>query len=311
MMFAARGLLVSLAFFGTVYCALSLLVVIAGRGVKHIRQATLVNFANLLFGLRIFPFALSAAITLFFAFPSFWLMERASPDEDGGTFILALCSLCILVAGLFRVLKTQARTSRAVQQWLASATNISPDAHTPMLSALQGAPPLILVGIGRPRVMISDAAVAVLSEGEMEVAVRHEISHARSWDNLKKVLISFTPFPGMGGLEKAWREAAELAADGRAVTNRQEALDLAAALIKLSRSSQQWHRPILATGLVSGVSSINLRVDRLLKWRMAGRPSRPGWPWALPVLLAVIACIISKYFAALVLAHRLTELLVP
>ena len=65
----------------------------------------------------------------------------------------------------------------------------------------------------------------------------------RSWDNLKKVLISATPFPGMGSIESAWREAAELAADDAAVTNRQEALDLAAALIKLSRSSQQLPKP--------------------------------------------------------------------
>ena len=57
----------------------------------------------------------------------------------------------------------------------------------------------------------------------------------RSRDNLKKALISATPFPGMSGIESAWREASELAADDAAVANRQNALDLAAALIKLSK----------------------------------------------------------------------------
>jgi beta-lactamase regulating signal transducer with metallopeptidase domain len=263
------------------------------------------------FGLRIFPFAFSLAVTLFFTFPSFWLLEGASPDEDTGTFILALCSLCILGAGLYRGLRVQVRTMRAVQRWLAGAPNIDSDASTPTLSASQGAPPLILAGICRPRVMISDKAAAVLTDRELQVAVRHEIGHARSWDNLKKVLVSATPFPGMGGLDRAWREAAELAADDRAVRNRQEALDLAAALIKLSRSCPQLPGPVFAAGLVSGSSSINLRVDRLLKWRMAGRPSRHGWLWVLPVLLTVIVGIVSNYGAALVLTHRLTDLLVP
>jgi Zn-dependent protease with chaperone function len=309
--FAARGLMVSLAFFATVYCPLSLLAILAWSVVKHASQATAANTPNLLFGLRVFPFAISAVVTVFFTFPSFWLMERPALDEDAGTFILALCSLCILGAGLYRVLRVEARTKRAVQRWLAGETNFDSGALIPTLSAAQGAPPLILVGISRPRVMISDAAATLLSDGELQVAIRHEISHARSWDNLKKVLVSLTPFPGMGGLEKAWQEAAELAADHRAVTSRQEALDLAAALIKLSRSFQPLHQSVLATELVSGPPSINLRVDRLLKWRMAGQPSRLGWPWALSILLTVIVGIVSNYGAALVLTHRLTELLVP
>jgi hypothetical protein len=283
--------------------------VLAWWGAKRIRHSTCSNSANLVFGLRIFPFAVSAIVTVFFTFPSFWLMEKHSLDEDTETFLLALCSLILLGAGLFRVLGIQARTTRAVQLWLGGATNIASIAGTPALSAAQGAPPLILVGICRARVMISDKAAALLTGGELQVAVRHEIGHARSWDNLKKVLVSLTPFLGMGGLEKAWHEAAELAADSRAVTNRQEALDLAAALIKLSRSFQQLPEPVLATELVNGPSSINLRVDRLLKWRTSEESSL--WPWALPLLLTVIVGIVRNYGAALVLTHRLTELLVP
>jgi beta-lactamase regulating signal transducer with metallopeptidase domain len=309
--FAARGFVVSLAFFATVYCPLSLLTLLAWWGAERIRPATDANSANVLFGLRIFPFAISTVVTVFFTFPSFWLMERPSLDEDTETFILALGSLCILGAGLCRMLRLQARTTRAVRRWLAGTTNFDCDARTPALSSAQGAPPVVLVGIRRPRVMISDAAAKLLSDDELRVAIRHETGHARSWDNLKKYLVSATPFPGMVGLEKAWQEAAELAADNRAVTSRQEALDLAAALIKLSRSFQPLPKPVLATELVSGPCSINLRVDRLLNWRVGGTPSRHGWRWALPVLLAVIVAIVSNYGAALVLTHRLTELLVP
>jgi len=311
MIFAARGLLVSLAFFATLYCPLSLLVVLAWRGAKHISQATAAKNANLLFGLRVFPFAVSAVVTVFFTFPSFWLLERPSLDEDTATFILALCSLIILGAGLFRGLRIQARTTRVVRQWSVRTTSTSSDAGTPVLRASQGAPALIVVGIERPRVLVSDAAAIVLSDDELQVALRHELGHVRSGDNLKKVLISAIPFPGMGGIERAWQEAGELAADEAAVANRQEALDLAAALIKLSRSSQQWPKPLSATGLVSGSSSIHKRVGRLLQWRMPEPRLQHPRPWTLLILFTMIVGIGSNYGATLMLTHRLTELLVP
>ena len=321
MIFAARGFLVSLAFFAMVYCPLASLVVLAwwsmNRASRKSRfSSALVSSANFLFGLRIFSFAVSAVVAVFFTFPSFWLMERASLDEDAGTFVLAVCSLVILSAGLFRVLRAQAKTSSAVTQWSlglrsTEAMSIGDEAVTPALSASKGAPALLLVGIRRPKVMVSDMAAVVLSGDELQAAVRHEFGHMRSWDNLKKVLIGATPFPGMRGLESAWREAAELAADDAAVANRQDALNLAAALIKLSRSSKQWSEPALASGLVSGSCSIRLRVGRLLEWRASDHRLQRAWPWTLLVLTPVIAGIASNYAAMLVLTHRLTELLVP
>jgi len=308
--FAARGLLVSLAFFAVVYCPLCLLVVLVWQGVRRIGGQFVLISANLLFGLRVFPFVVSVVVTLFFTFPSFWLMERASSDEDAATFILALCSLVIFTAGLFRVLRTQARTTRAVAQWLMGSSSLGSDANIPALRASNGAPALIVVGVRRPRVMVSDMAAKVLSSDELQVAVRHELAHMRAWDNLKKVLISANPFPGMGSLGSAWREAAELAADDAAVASRQEALDLATALIKLSRSSQQWHQPLLVTGLVSG-TSIGLRVQRLLRWRMVGRNLQPIRRWSLFFLLTTTIGLAYNYGAALILTHRLTELLVP
>lgn len=293
------------------YCPLSLLVVFVWRGAKNISLATAANTANLWFGLRIFPFAVSAVVTVCFTFPSFWMLERKSPDEDAATFILALCSLLIFGAGLFRVLKVQARTTRAVAQWLMGATTVGADGRMPRLKASGGAPPLILVGSWKPRVMISDLATAVLTDDELQVAVRHELGHARSWDNLKKVMVSSTPFPGMSAIERAWQESAELAADEAAVANRQEALDLATALIKLSMSSQRWPEPLLATELASGSCSISLRVSRLLQWRTAGRHDQRIRSWSLLVLFTIFIGIASNYSATLVLTHRLTELLVP
>ncbi len=308
MTFAARGLLVSLAFFAVLYSSLSMLIVMGWRVAAWRRVRP---FAGLSFALRIVSFALSAVVTVFFTFPSFWLMERRSLDEDGGTFVLAACALVIVGAGVLRFLRDRARTRRAVQQWRLRTWNADGTGVKPVLGAAQGGPALMLAGILQPRVMISDAAASVLSDDELQVAIRHELGHRRSWDNLKKVLISATPFPGMRGIETAWREAAEMAADDAAVGNRQDALDLAAALIKLSRSSKQAIEPALASGLVCSSSSIAVRVERLLAWRAAGRGLGRTWPWALLVTGWMSVAIASHYGAMLALMHRLTELLVP
>jgi len=309
--FAARGLLVSLAFFAVVYCPLSCLVALLWRAMKRLGLKFSMTSSRFLFGLRIFPFTASSVVAVFFTFPSFWMMERPSLDEDARTFFLAACGLLIVSAGMVRVLRARARTTRAVKRWLLRTSSTGNPKRTPTLSAASGAPALILVGIRTPRVMVSDAAATVLSDDELQVAIRHELGHMRYWDNFKKALINAIPFPCMSSLETAWREAAELAADDAAVRNRQDALDLAAALIKLSRSSKQWIEPALASGLVCGVSSVSQRVERLLEWRIAGRPCKRTWPWTLLVLATVIVGIASNYGAALVLTHHLTELLVP
>lgn len=320
MTFAARGLLVSLAFFAVIYCALSVGVALFWQAARRWAGIGAAKFPGLLFGLRISSFAISLVITLFLTFPSFWMMERHSLDEDGGTFVLAGCAVVILAAGVFRFLRDHLRTSRAVRAWGIRGEVASPGLartqRAPMwsvevpLRASAGAPALILVGLRRPRAMISDAALAALSEDELQVAMRHEVGHRRSWDNLKKILISATPFPGMNQLEKAWREAAELAADDAAVENRQEALDLAAALIKLSRCSKRPAEPALASGLMCGSLSITTRVERLLAWRNSS-DRRRAWPWALSLVLALTFAIVTHYDASLALTHRLTELLVP
>ncbi len=312
MKFAARDLLVSLAFFAVLYCLLSTLIALGWRvalrvaGLKRVGPS-----AGMFFALRIFSFAISCVVTVFFTFPSFWLMERRSPDEDGGTFVLAACAIVIIGAGVFRLVRDRSRTARVVQEWLLRSGSTNDRAAKPLLGAAKGAPALILTGVLRPRVMISDAAASTLSEDELQVAIRHELGHRRSWDNLKKMLISATPFPGMRGIERAWREAAELAADDAAVENRQDALDLAAALIKLSRSSKPSAEPALASGLLCGSSSVAVRVERLLEWRGAGHGLRRTWPWTLLVLAAMSIAIAGHYGATLAWTHRLTELLVP
>lgn len=315
MIFIARDLVVCLAFFAVIYNALSCLVASAWWIMRRVRQEReAVNSADWLFGLRILPFLGSLLFTVFFTFPSFWLLERKSFDEDATTFLLAVIALILLGVGLRRALKAQSRTNHTIKQWLcdANADKVVTASATGAVAtnAGKGAPSLMLVGLWRPKVMISDMAATVLSESELHVAIRHELEHQRSRDNLKKLIINAVPFPGMEGITGAWREASELAADDGAVRTHQDALDLATALIKLARPSQQWVEPELASGLVCGSSSVALRVRRLLEWRAAERRLARIWPWTI-VVLFMVAWVATNYGTALALTHRLTERIVP
>jgi beta-lactamase regulating signal transducer with metallopeptidase domain len=169
----------------------------------------------------------------------------------------------------------------------------------------------MLVGVRAPRILISKSACNLLSDGELRAAVRHETAHSRSRDNLKKVILSFLPFPGMAHLEEAWHEASELAADDRAVSSRDEALDLAGALIKLARHFPHQVMPALATGLVSAGGLVTTRVERLVAWKESSAASPYGRRYGLAVAFVAFLGLAAKLGAALVLVHSLTERLVP
>jgi hypothetical protein len=307
-MFDIRGLLVSLGFFGVLYCLLSMLVVCIWRGANLLRGISARGFAHVLFGLRIFPLAASLLVTLAFALPAFLLLESGVIDEDLGTLVFSVGSLLLLAAGVFRVMTAQARTSRVVADWMEGASIFDAGVTIPTYQAKPGIPLLLLFGVRRPAVLVSETTVALLSSDELRVSVRHEVEHMRSRDNLKKLIVHCFPFPGMAGLERAWQESAELAADDAAISNRGEAIELASALVKLSELAPVQATPAFTTGLADVSMSVNLRVERLLAWNEnKGRGARSyGW-YLLPLIFAAVWWAAANYSEGLSLTHRLTE----
>jgi Zn-dependent protease with chaperone function len=312
-MFALRGIAVSLAFFVLLYCLLSALVAVAWRALKLL-HATEKNLAAVLFAFRVVPLAISVVITFAFVVPSFQLLEPRSIDEGMGAMPVALgvCALLLIACGCFRVITTQTKTSRVVARWLEGAHFLDVDAGTETVAfcSRREAPPLTLVGVRKPRVLVSESTVALLSHDELHIALKHELAHMQSRDNLKKLIFRFCPFPGMAKLESAWSQTAELAADDAAVSNLDDAVDLAAALVKLSRLVPVEAAPVCTVGFVSG--SISARVARLLAWDEAGKvQSTQIRPWyAIPPALVALGCIFATYSPALSLTHEVTEWLV-
>ena len=109
----------------------------------------------------------------------------------------------------------------------------------------------------------------------------------------------------MAKLEQAWSEAAEIAADNAAVSSLSQALDLASALIKISRITPV-RTAVLATGFLHGDSGLRIgckgyfpgaTTSHLISSRYL------GWSF-LPCLLSAHFSI-AFYSSALVNAHGL------
>ncbi len=320
-MFALRGLAVSFSIFVMLYCGLSLGVCGLWRSARiAVRRHSARRCADLLFTLRTLPFLVAAGVTLALAVPSFLLLEPRAVNEPMSAvpLVLGLCGMAVLLVGMWNASAALVRASRTVARWSSEARAIDSGVvdstdSVPVLRVSGAAPPLTAAGILRPSVWLSRAAEFVLTDQELQSALRHEVVHVRRRDNLRKLILRLVAFPGMAGLESAWRETTEMAADDAAVSSTAEALDLAAAVIKLSRLTPLQPPAELTTALVhSPAESLNARVKRLLAWKEPHRSpaNRYSWAYAVCVAVAGVVTIAVNYSELLLRVHTATEWLV-
>lgn len=318
-MYALRGLAICFATFFLVYLVGSTAVILISPRLWHYAQKRPPRIgSDLLFSLRISPLVLAILITLLFAAPSFVVFEPRSLNEQIGTWlpVLSLGGLAVIVAGLWNAATALHRISQAAARWSIGASALNHPAgfsrDIAVLRTTAVAPPLTAAGVLRARVWLSSTAEQVLSESELQTALRHELVHVLRRDNLRKLFLRFAAFPGMAKLECAWREATEMAADDGAVSSAVEALDLAAAVIKLSRLAPLASPGELATSLVhSPAESLNARVSRLLAWEESRQiPPSARWRNSALWVAATFVTIAMTYTHLLLRVHAATELLV-
>ena len=315
-MFAARGIAVSLSVFFLVYGALSIAVCALWRqALVYLLRYPSQRCADLTFALRVLPLAASVAVTLALTVPSFVLLEPRAINEPlgGATLVFGLCGVGLAMFGMMNAARAWVKTSRTIRSWIGEASPVRSKIPVPVWRILRPVPPLTAAGLLRSRVFLSGAAELLLTPQELHTALQHEVAHLRRRDNLKKLLLRLVAFPGMAGLETAWLEATEMAADDAAVSSVAEALDLAAALIKLSRMGIPEPTAELTAALMhSPAGLMNARVERLIAWneeRKAPRRRYSLW-YGLSAGLAMVAGFAVTYVQLLVRVHTATEWLV-
>jgi len=320
-MFAARGLAVSFSVFVMVYCVLSLAVSFGWRALRLRHQRFSVRrIADLLFALRMLPLLAATAITAAFTVPSFLLLEPRSINEPLSAIPLALglCGVGLGVVGVLNAGAALRRASHTISTWMRAAQPIESCAPIPMLRISSTAadlvvPPMTAVGIAHPKVLLSGAAESMLTADELQAALNHELAHIHRRDNLKKLLLRFVAFPAMTGMEAAWLEATEMASDDAAVSNAGEALDLASALIKLSRLAPVEPPLDLTAALVHSPAAImNARVERLIAWNSnrVEQSHRFSSGYGLAAAVSTVAVFALTYSHLLARVHIVTEWLV-
>ncbi len=310
--YALRGSVACLLIFLAAYAAVWLASAACLPAVRRLSQRfSSAALATVLYGLQIGPFAAASLIVAGFALPAFLRFEPVATDEPirAAHALLSLSAVTLLAIGLCRAGRAYARTRRLASGWERNACPQPGPKCLPVLRTGPAAPPLVVVGVFRPKLLISASTSGLLTSGELQSAMAHESVHARRHDNLKKLLLRCGCLCPIPGLEKEWLQALELSADESAVHSRREALDLASALVKVSRVAARC--PELAASLAGDSdAAVQLRIQRLLAWT----ERRGQNPWLKPLhLWAAAACVATAallaYEPLLLRLHWFTELL--
>jgi Zn-dependent protease with chaperone function len=316
--YLVHGVTLALAWFAVANLIASAMVVVAARwSAADDRPRT----PGWWFGLRCVPAAAAVAFVGVVFVPSYIRFEPRATIE-GFDLTLTICAagaLALIVASFARAMHAWQRASHQAAVWMRGARRYEAPSAVPAYTIGSAPAPLMaLVGVLSPRVFVSDRLVDVLSRDELDATLAHEASHARSHDNVKRLVMRLLPDalalgPMGGAIERRWASAAEHAAD-RAATGGDAAARcaLASALVKVARLMPAERRVSDLTRASDPISTLvgggdlASRVESLLGDAPAVVASpRVRWPGVAAVAVAAIA-----YAPALHAVHEITELLV-
>ena len=228
--------------------------------------------ARVLLALRLAPAAVGALGSAL-ASMAFLRYEPRSTSEAPSSLLLtgAVVGGGIVMVGIWRGVKRLCETARFMASIERTGAPVAVHgAHMPAWRVDTTFPLVAVAGILRSRLLIAGTVLAELPEEELELVVRHELAHARYHDNVAQLLMIAAPdaVSACGWsrpLERAWRQAAEEAADDGAVGGDANArLHLASALLRVARLLGEQTPPRLPVPAFHEGASIEKRVRRLL-----------------------------------------------
>ena len=332
MSYVLHGATLALAWFLVTNVALAALAALAaltrgacpepGRGTA--RRAG--RSPSLPLALRLFPAAASAAFVAGVFVPSYWRFEPRDFVEgfDVTLTMLAAGAALLLAGSCARGAGAWWRAARRARAWTRTAEPLD-------LKGVNGigvpafridAPQAVmaLVGILRPRLLVTRGLIDALTPEELAASIAHEAAHHRAWDNLKRLAMLGAPDLLRGTsvarrLEHEWAASAEHMADAAAseVTGRAARLALASALVKVARLVPPPAPIAEPISTLLGGGEIAERVQHLIDdgpERAAPRP-RGLSSWAVRCAAAAAAIAFGYGYAPLLAAvHTATEILV-
>ena len=275
--------------------------------------------ARLLLGLRMLPPGLALFVVVGLCVPSYLWLEPEAAAEDVGIWCMAAALLTAAIWGHSGVkgLRATVLSLRHARRWRCAGTRTRiPGVPSPVLVIDVPAPLLVLAGIFRPLVIVSQRVLSALPAGQMAAALRHEQAHRTSHDNLKRLLLLLAPgilpmWHGFGALERAWVRFGEWAADDDSVAGDQaRALLLAAALVRVARLGGTSAQMPLAASILAGSADLEARVDRLLHPVLPPPELEPRTPIltaAAALTLTALLAAVTWQPATLSSVHRLLE----
>jgi hypothetical protein len=289
------------------------------RNVARLAALPAITRARLILAGRLGPAivgALGCGVTL----TAFLRHEPGAMIETPGWPLFVAAAFALILAGMSVALLIVRswRTSRFFRAAERAARPVTlPGVTLPAWQVETAFPLVALAGVWRPRLLIARRVLEQLPDDELQVVLQHELAHARQRDNVARWLVAGLP-DALGlaepwlGLERAWHDAAEDAADDLATRNDPPArARLASALVRVARmAGRQPHQAIPLLAFHKG-ESIERRVRRLIGAPVARSP--------VPARLAVFAAIavLAAAFGlwanvnlVLLAVHRATEWLV-
>jgi Zn-dependent protease with chaperone function len=265
--------------------------------------------------LRLGPAALSLAFVAFVFVPSYWQYEPREFVEgfDVSLTLLAAAAFAVIAAAIARGLSAWRSAGRRTDRWMRAGRPMTlVNTSMPAFAIDTNAPMMALVGVLRPRLLITRPVLEALTDEELSACVAHEVGHWRAMDNLKRLAMRAAPdllfaTSAARALEKRWVAASEQVADRSAGNSDDVRCALASALVKVARITppvSSIAEPISA--LVDG-GDITERVQRLLDDAPSAGASRTmRWsPIALPAIVLALA-----YSPLLRIVHSISEILV-
>lgn len=240
---------------------------------RHLESAPARRRERALYRIQLFPALTALFMTASVCLPAYLRFEPThEPEKVSGLCVLLASAVGLWIAStVLRGLRIVLRTLRFTSACRRSGQLLQRCGSTPVFAVTRTAHPVALLGFRSPLIVLSSDLLAEnrLRDDALAVALDHERSHAIHGDNWKLLSLCFLPhllLPGGDLWQRAWRAAADWAADDDAVhgdTNR--SLLLAEAIVRTARVARSvGHPAVIHTALTSAEAGIATRIDRLL-----------------------------------------------